>query len=74
MLKAFETSVNLQNWDLGRRPTLLAVSGGVDSVAMARLFAQMGYPFAMAHMNFGLRGKESEGDEAFVRDLAKELG
>jgi tRNA(Ile)-lysidine synthase len=74
VLKAFETSVNLQNWDLGRRPTLLAVSGGVDSVAMARLFAMKGYPFAMAHVNFGLRGKESEGDELFVRGLAKELG
>ena len=74
MLKAFETSVNLRNWDLGRRPTLLAVSGGVDSVAMARLFAMKGYPFAMAHVNFGLRGKESEGDEQFVRGLAKELG
>lgn len=74
MLKAFQTAVNLQNWDLERRPTLLAISGGSDSVALARLFALSGYPFAMAHVNFGLRGKESDLDEHFVRVLALELG
>ena len=74
MLKAFQTAVNLRKWDLGRRPTLLAVSGGVDSVALARLFALSGFDFAMAHVNFGLRGVESEADEAFVRALGTELG
>jgi tRNA(Ile)-lysidine synthase len=53
---------------------LLAVSGGVDSVVMARLFALAGFPFVMAHMNFGLRGRESAEDAQFVADLAKELG
>ncbi len=74
LLEAFETSVNLCEWDLGLRPTLLAVSGGVDSVVMARLFALAGFPFVMAHMNFGLRGRESADDAQFVADLAKELG
>ncbi len=74
MLKAFQTAVNLRNWDLERRPTLLAVSGGVDSVALARLFALSGFPFAIAHVNFGLRGEESDADEAFVRALGNELG
>jgi tRNA(Ile)-lysidine synthetase-like protein len=50
------------------------VSGGVDSVVMARLFALAGFPFVMAHMNFGLRGRESAEDAQFVADLAKELG
>ncbi len=49
---------------------LLAVSGGIDSVAMAALFNQAGYTFAIAHCNFRLRGAESDGDEAFVRELA----
>jgi tRNA(Ile)-lysidine synthase len=53
---------------------LLAVSGGVDSVVMARLFAMAGFPFVMAHMNFGLRGRESAEDAQFVADLAQELG
>ena len=74
MLKGFQSAVNLRKWDLGLRPTLLAVSGGVDSVVMARLFALAGFPFVMAHMNFGLRGRESADDAQFVADLAQELG
>lgn len=43
-------------------------------MVMARLFALAGFPFVMAHMNFGLRGRESADDAQFVADLAKELG
>jgi tRNA(Ile)-lysidine synthase len=49
---------------------LLAVSGGVDSMVMAFLFRKAGIKHAIAHCNFSLRGKESEGDEQFVRDYA----
>ncbi len=50
---------------------LLAVSGGMDSVVMADLFFKANVPFAIAHANFGLRGEESDADEAFVKKLAK---
>jgi len=50
---------------------LLAVSGGVDSMVMARLFLELPYTVALAHVNFGLRGNESAGDAKFVRDWAK---
>ncbi len=50
---------------------LLAVSGGADSVVMTELFSQTGYRFAIAHCNFGLRGKESDDDEAFCESLAR---
>lgn len=50
---------------------LLAVSGGMDSVVMSRLFSEAGYDFAIAHCNFGLRGEESDADEKFVRKLAR---
>jgi len=43
-------------------------------VVMARLFAMADFPFVMAHMNFGLRGRESAEDAHFVADLAQELG
>lgn len=53
---------------------LLTVSGGIDSVVMAELFARAGLPFAIAHCNFRLRGAASDGDEAFVSSLAETYG
>ena len=52
---------------------LLAVSGGKDSVAMAHLFHQLGYKFALAHCNFKLRNEDSDLDEAFVKELAHQF-
>ncbi|MEX0981687.1 MAG: tRNA lysidine(34) synthetase TilS [Bacteroidales bacterium] len=49
---------------------MLAVSGGIDSVVMTDLFCTNGYNCSVLHCNFGLRGEESEGDEAYVRSLA----
>ena len=53
---------------------LLAVSGGVDSMYLANRARELfpGSCFAVAHCNFRLRGTESDGDEAFVREWCKE--
>ena len=45
-----------------------------DSVALLRALHHLGIPATVAHLNHQLRGAESDGDEAFVRKLADELG
>jgi tRNA(Ile)-lysidine synthase len=56
---------------------LLAVSGGADSTAMLHLFARIQKQFSLeltiGHLNHGLRGRESDDDESFVRDLGHTL-
>jgi tRNA(Ile)-lysidine synthase len=47
---------------------LLAVSGGLDSMVMLHLFHILNFEIAVAHVNFGLRGTESDADQQFVRD------
>lgn len=55
---------------------LLAVSGGMDSMCMADMFLSAYGPeaFAVAHCNFHLRGEESDGDEALVKNWAESKG
>lgn len=52
---------------------LVALSGGVDSMVLAELLRREGYDIALAHCNFNLRGKESDGDEQFVREYAERV-
>lgn len=63
----------------GGRPdcrVLLAASGGIDSMTMADLFlnSALRLPFAVAHVNFQLRGKDSDGDEALARHWCEKNG
>ncbi|MGZ4007025.1 MAG: tRNA lysidine(34) synthetase TilS [Mucilaginibacter sp.] len=52
---------------------LAAVSGGMDSVLMARLLKASGFSFGIAHCNFQLRGDEAVADQQFVNNLAAQL-
>ena len=53
---------------------LLAVSGGADSSVLAYLFHHCGFPFAIAHCNFHLRGEDSDKDMELVRKKAEQYG
>ncbi len=58
---------------LKEKKLLIACSGGLDSVVLTHLFHKMQFDISLAHCNFSLRGKESDGDEAFVIQLTKKL-
>lgn len=46
---------------------LAAVSGGVDSMVLMQLMASSGLSLEAAHVNYGLRGSDSDEDENLVR-------
>ncbi len=72
MLQQFLAYIKTQALFSSEDKILLAVSGGMDSVLMAHLFAEAGLSFGIAHCNFKLRGIESDGDADFVESLAKD--
>jgi tRNA(Ile)-lysidine synthase len=53
---------------------LVAVSGGLDSVVVLYCLADEGYRLGVAHVNYQLRGEESDHDQAFVQRLAGAFG
>jgi tRNA(Ile)-lysidine synthase len=57
---------------------LVGVSGGPDSTAMLALLVRLTPSWRLTltavHVNYGFRGAESDGDEAFVADMCRDWG
>ena len=53
---------------------LVGLSGGPDSVCLARILDSLGYGVVAVHCNFHLRGDESQRDEQFVVSLCQQMG
>lgn len=47
---------------------LIGVSGGVDSMVLSNILMKLNLNIAVAHVNFQLRGNDSDEDEQFVRE------
>jgi tRNA(Ile)-lysidine synthase len=53
---------------------LVGVSGGADSVCLALVLKELGFSIGIGHVNHGLRGADSDGDENFTAALAQRIG
>jgi tRNA(Ile)-lysidine synthase len=62
-------------WNKGDK-IVIGVSGGPDSICLLDVLAKLREKYELklwiAHVNYGLRGRDSEKDEELVRKLAKE--
>ena len=68
----------VQNFFLGTGSITVAVSGGIDSMALLYLLATPGLNLrdrlVVAHFNHQLRGADSDADAGFVGEAAERLG
>lgn len=62
------------NFNRDNDTILVALSGGADSTALLHALFTQGFKVTAAHVNYGLRGKESDGDENFCAELCKKMG
>lgn len=62
---------SISKHDLKGLSVCVACSAGLDSTVLLEVLVQLGYTPKILHINYQLRGEDSEKDELFVRDLAK---
>lgn len=72
MEKLFLNNIEKNFSSLLNNKFIVAVSGGVDSIVLLHLCRKLKLNFVVAHCNFKLRGKESDNDELFVKNLVAE--
>ncbi|MEQ8240802.1 MAG: tRNA lysidine(34) synthetase TilS [Cyclobacteriaceae bacterium] len=74
MFERFLTIINTSSLIAHADKVLVAVSGGLDSMVLLHLLRQSEFHFGICHINYGLRNKDSESDEALVAKVAEEIG
>lgn len=65
------TTLKSVNWN--NKEILVGCSGGVDSIVLVHGLVQLGIQPTILHVNYQLRGAESDADEFLVTQLASEL-
>jgi len=71
LYESVQQSLKRLGWKRAGEPVVLGVSGGRDSVCLLHLLLNLGHRVHAAHLNHGLRGRASDGDEQFVRKLCE---
>ncbi len=71
LLKEFQEHIEKEQLFLPQNKLLLAVSGGLDSMVLFTLLQLIKQPFEVAHVNFKLRGLESDEDANFIKEHCK---
>ena len=74
MLESLKSFIAKNKLIASNQQLLLACSGGIDSMVLANLLLKLEQPFAIAHINHGLRNEESDGDADFVRNYCQQQG
>ena len=59
---------------LANEPFYIAVSGGIDSMVLVHLCAQLHLNFEVLHCNFMLRGAESDAETQFIESFCSSKG
>ena len=71
MIKELEKHINNKLPFIKGKKILLGISGGIDSMVLAYLMKALGFDLTLAHVNFKLRGNQSDADENFVTQWAQ---
>ncbi len=78
MIQSVRTAIREYDMLGNARCVCSALSGGADSVSLLRalcsLKEELGVEVCACHLNHGLRGAESDGDERFCRELCESMG
>ncbi len=69
--KTFKQNLSALLENFKEKEFLLAVSGGVDSMVLASLFKVLGLKFEVAHINYKLRGDDSDSDQKLIENFCK---
>jgi tRNA(Ile)-lysidine synthase len=74
MLIKFQNHIEQNFPQLKDKKLLLAVSGGIDSMVLVHLCAQLKLNFEVVHCNFMLRGAESDAETQFIESFCNSNG
>ena len=69
--KTFQHALQELCADYQNKKFLLAISGGADSMVLFDLFKGFNLNFEVAHLNYKLRGDDSEDDQNLVERICR---